>query len=119
MRRLAGLVERVCLEPAVVGPEASRSDDGGDTGGGEVELEQRAGQALGVGSENPGLRLRWKVEAVARDVCVGDVETGQVAYVAGGDVGDYFTRLNPDRARNRAILQLEAMGYRVTLGQAS
>ena len=29
--------------------------------------------------------------------------------------GDYFTRLNPDRARNRAIHQLQAMGYRVTL----
>lgn len=28
---------------------------------------------------------------------------------------DYFTRLHPDRARNRAIHQLQAMGYRVTL----
>jgi hypothetical protein len=28
---------------------------------------------------------------------------------------DYFTRLNPDRARNRAIRQLQAMGYHVTL----
>lgn len=33
--------------------------------------------------------------------------------------GDYFTRLNPDRAKKRAIHQLEAMGYRVTLGHAS
>lgn len=32
---------------------------------------------------------------------------------------DYFTRLNPDRAKKRAIHQLEAMGYRVTLGHAS
>jgi transposase len=32
---------------------------------------------------------------------------------------DYFTRLNPDRARKRAIHQLEAMGYRVTLDNAS
>jgi transposase len=32
--------------------------------------------------------------------------------------GDYFTRLNPDRAKNRAIHQLQAMGYRVTLDQA-
>jgi transposase len=31
---------------------------------------------------------------------------------------DYFTRLNPHRAKNRAIHQLEAMGYRVTLDQA-
>jgi len=33
--------------------------------------------------------------------------------------GDYFTRLNPERAKNRAIHQLEAMGYRVTLDHAS
>ncbi len=32
---------------------------------------------------------------------------------------DYFTRLNPGRAKNRAIHQLEAMGYRVTLDDAS
>jgi transposase len=32
---------------------------------------------------------------------------------------DYFTRLHPDRAKKRAIHQLEAMGYRVTLDQAS
>jgi transposase len=35
------------------------------------------------------------------------------------DPGDYFTRLNPQRARNRAVRQLEAMGYHVTLDQAS
>jgi hypothetical protein len=28
--------------------------------------------------------------------------------------GDYFTRLNLDRSRNRAIHQLQAMGYHVT-----
>jgi hypothetical protein len=32
---------------------------------------------------------------------------------------DYFTRLNPGRAKKRAIHQLEAMGYRVTLDHAS
>lgn len=33
--------------------------------------------------------------------------------------GDYYTRLHPDRAKNRAIHQLEAMGYTVTLDTAS
>ena len=33
--------------------------------------------------------------------------------------GDYFTRLHPDRSKKRAIHQLEAMGYRVTLENAS
>ncbi len=32
---------------------------------------------------------------------------------------DYFTQLHPTRAKNRAIHQLEAMGYRVTLDDAS
>jgi transposase len=32
---------------------------------------------------------------------------------------DYFTRLNPERARKRAIHQLEAMGYTVTLDHTS
>ena len=32
---------------------------------------------------------------------------------------DYFTTLHPERAKNRAIHQLEAMGYSVTLGNAS
>ena len=32
---------------------------------------------------------------------------------------EFFTRLNPDRARKRAVHQLEAMGYRVTLDHAS
>jgi transposase len=32
---------------------------------------------------------------------------------------DYFTRLNPERARTRAIRQLQAMGYHVTLEKAS
>ena len=36
------------------------------------------------------------------------------------DLGDdYVTRLNPERARTRAIRQLEAMGYQVTLDKAS
>jgi hypothetical protein len=33
--------------------------------------------------------------------------------------GDYFTGLNPQRARNNAVRQLEAMGYHVTLDKAS
>lgn len=33
--------------------------------------------------------------------------------------GDYFTKLNPGRTKKRAIHQLEAMGYRVTLDNAS
>lgn len=38
--------------------------------------------------------------------------TGTTYYDLGGD---YYTRLNPDRARNRALDQLHKMGYEVTL----
>jgi transposase len=31
------------------------------------------------------------------------------------DGADYFTRLHPDRAKTRALHQLEAMGYHITL----
>lgn len=30
---------------------------------------------------------------------------------------DFFTRLHPERAKNRALHQLEAMGYQVTFGR--
>jgi hypothetical protein len=33
--------------------------------------------------------------------------------------GDFYTKLRPERARNRAVHQLQAMGYRVTLTPAS
>jgi transposase len=32
---------------------------------------------------------------------------------------DFYTRLHPERAKNRAVHQLQAMGYKVTLDQAS
>jgi transposase len=36
------------------------------------------------------------------------------------DLGaDYYNRLRPDKAKKRAIRQLESMGYAVTLDQAS
>ncbi len=33
----------------------------------------------------------------------------------GDPGGDYFTRLNPDKAKHRALDQLRRMGYAVTL----
>lgn len=39
-----------------------------------------------------------------------------VFIVSHNDPGaDYFTRLHPERAKKRALHQLEAMGYRVSL----
>ncbi len=50
-------------------------------------------------------------------VAIWNIATTNTTYQDPG--GDYFTRLNPQIARNNAVRQLEAMGYRVTLDQAS
>ena len=50
-------------------------------------------------------------------VAIWHMGTNGVLY---DDLGaDYYTRLNPDRARTRAVRQLESLGYQVTLAQAS
>ena len=50
-------------------------------------------------------------------VAIWNIATTATAYNDPG--GDYFTRLNPHKARNNAVRQLEAMGYHVTLDKAS
>ena len=50
-------------------------------------------------------------------IAIWNMATTATAYIDPG--GDYFTRLNPEKARTKAIRQLEAMGYHVTLEQAS
>jgi len=50
-------------------------------------------------------------------VAIWNIATTNTIYRDPG--GDYYTRLNPQKARNNAIRQLEAMGYHVTLDQAS
>ena len=50
-------------------------------------------------------------------IAIWNMATTDTAYLDPG--GDYFTRLNPEKARTKAIRQLEAMGYHVTLEQAS
>jgi hypothetical protein len=44
--------------------------------------------------------------------------TTDTTYIDPG-AADYFTRLNPAKARAKAVRQLEAMGYHVTLDHAS
>ena len=82
----AALVERVDVQPAVVGAEAGGPDDRGDPGSGQVELEHGVGEAFRVGAEHACFRLLRQVEAVAGDVGVGLVEQREQVRVAGGDV---------------------------------
>ena len=46
-------------------------------------------------------------------VAIWHMITADVLY--GDPGGDYFTRLNPEKAKNRALDQLRKMGYSVTL----
>jgi transposase len=57
--------------------------------------------------------------AVAHSILVGSwhLLTDDRDYADLG--GDYFTRRNPDRQRDRLIAQLQGLGYRVTLDKAA
>ena len=46
-------------------------------------------------------------------IAVWNMLSTGTTYVDPGD--DFYTRLNPDRAKNRALDQLRRMGYDVTL----
>ncbi len=50
-------------------------------------------------------------------IAIWNMATTDTEYIDPG--GDYFTHLHPDKARVKAVRQLEAMGYHVTLDQAS
>ena len=50
-------------------------------------------------------------------IAIWHMGTNGCAYNDPG--ADYFIRLHPQRAKTRAIRQLEAMGYQVTLSHAS
>lgn len=55
--------------------------------------------------------------AIQRSMLVAIWHMGITGTLYDDPGGDYFSRLNPEKARARAIHQLEAMGYRVTLDQ--
>ncbi|GAA4743314.1 hypothetical protein GCM10023350_30020 [Nocardioides endophyticus] len=57
--------------------------------------------------------------AVQHALLVAIWHIGTTGTLYGDPGADYYTRLRPERARQPAIGQLEAMGYRVTLDEAS
>jgi transposase len=72
------------------------------------------------GTERPSLGRALKANVAVQHallVAIWNIATTNTQYHYPG--GDYFTRLNPHKARNNAVRQLEAMGYHVTLDQAS
>ncbi|WP_284252837.1 hypothetical protein [Litorihabitans aurantiacus] len=87
MPRPPALVERVELEPRVVGRETGRPQHGADTGAAQVERAHGLRHAGGLRTEVVRLGLEREVEAVALDVGVGVLEHPQVGGVTGGDRG--------------------------------
>jgi transposase len=57
--------------------------------------------------------------ALQRSMLIAIWHMGTTGTLYDDPGADFFTRLHPDRAKKRAIHQLEAIGYRVTLDNAS
>jgi len=57
--------------------------------------------------------------AIQRSMLIAIWHMGTTGTLYDDPGADYFTRLHPDRAKKRAVHQLEAMGYRVTLDNVS
>jgi transposase len=57
--------------------------------------------------------------AIQHSMLIAIWHMGTTGTVYDDPGADYFTTLHPERAKNRAIHQLETMGYRVTLDHAS
>ncbi|MDP3890648.1 IS110 family transposase [Nocardioides sp.] len=57
--------------------------------------------------------------AIQHDMLVAIWHMAQTGELYNDPGGDYYQRLQPDRARRHAIAQLQRLGYEVTLAQAS
>jgi transposase len=55
--------------------------------------------------------------AIQHSMLIAIWQMGRTGALYDDPGADYFTRLHPDRAKTRALQQLEAMGYHVTLDQ--
>jgi transposase len=99
---------------------------------GNPYLQGALGAAAMVCAQNPGTYLgaRYRQIAARRGPQKANVAIQHSMLIAIWHMGtngclyddpgaDYFNRLHPERAEKRAISQLEAMGYHVTLTRAS
>ena len=99
---------------------------------GNPYLQGALGAAAMSCAQHPGTYLNAKYRRIAtrRGPQKANVAIQHAMLVAIWNMGtngtlyddpgaDYFTRLNPERARTRAVQQLESLGYAVTLANAS
>ena len=95
---------------------------------GNPYLQGALGAAAMICAQNPGsyLGARYRRIATRRGPMKANVAIQHSMLIAIWHMGhhgtlyedpgaEFFTRLNPERAKNRALHQLEAMGYQVTL----
>ena len=80
------VIEGVDLQPAIVGGVARRPDDGADPGLGQIETEQRVGNAGRIGQKLAGGGLFGQVHAVAGHPRVRGVEQRKVGGIAAADI---------------------------------
>ncbi|MDQ2755659.1 MAG: IS110 family transposase [Actinomycetota bacterium] len=98
---------------------------------GNPYIQGALGAAAMACAQNPGTYLgaRYRRIATRRGPQKANVAVQHAMLIAIWHMGrtgtlyddpgpDYYTRLNPTRAKNRAVHQLEAMGYTVTLDAA-
>jgi transposase len=99
---------------------------------GNPYLQGALGAAAMACAQNPGTYLGARYRriasrrgpqranvAVQHSMLIAIWHMGTTGTLYDDPGADYFTRLHPDRAKKRAIHQLEVMGYRVTLDHAS
>jgi len=98
---------------------------------GNPYLQGALGAAAMACAQNPGTYLgaRYRRIAARRGPAKANVAIQRSMLIAMWHMGrtgtlyddpgaEFFTRLHPERAKNRALHQLEAMGYKVTLNRA-
>ena len=67
-------IDRIHLEPRVIDGKSGGPNDGRDTGFGQIQLQQRVGNALRIGSHFTGFGFWWKFETVSFDISVGFIQ---------------------------------------------
>jgi len=99
---------------------------------GNPYLQGALGAAAMACAQNPGTYLGARYRRIAsrrgpqkanvaiqHSILTAIWHMGHTGELYNDPGADYFTNLHPDRAKNRALHQLEAMGYRVSLNRAS
>ena len=73
--------------------------------------------APATGASRPAAARQKANVAIQHSMLIAIWHMGRTGTLYDDPGADFFTRLHPERAKNRALHQLEAMGYEVTLAR--